>query len=335
MLASPFENIGHIPTYEEIVKKIERRYTRLNSKLKSQRNVKVRDKEKQRIGLVYSIIYDTLDNIVKTLPHIDRVHPFYRDLLNILVGIQDYRRAVLRLANARKIVDKIRLECMNLIRLAQEPRDYAHIRRSCIGRMMSVLRRNRVYIDFLASAVVKLRKMPSIDPKVPTIIVAGMPQVGKSTLVKAISTAEPEIAPYPFTTKNLIVGHIFLKPEVKIQVIDTPGLLDRPLSERNPIELQAIMALKHIEGVILYLFDVSIGCYYTLEEQIRVFEEILSSFNKPLRVALNKVDIRDHDKVVRVKKYLESKGFRKIYEISAKKKIGLKELLNDILKDLI
>ena len=334
MLASPFENIKHIPSYGEIVKKIERRYAKLDSKLRELHNIKIRDKELQRIGLVYSIIYDTLDNIVKTMPHVDKIHPFYRDLLDVLVGIKEYRGAILRLANARKILEKIRKECMNLMRLAQEPRDYAHVRRSCIGRMMSVLRRNRKYIDFLASAIVKLRKIPSINPEVPTIIVAGMPQVGKSTLVKAISTAEPEIASYPFTTKNLVVGHIFLKHERKIQVIDTPGLLDRPLSERNPIELQAIMALKHVKGIILYLFDVSIGCYYTLEEQIRVLEEILSSFNKPVRVALNKIDVRDENRVARVRKYLKEKGFEKVFEISAKKGIGLNELLNKILKDL-
>jgi len=334
MLASPFEKVGHIPSYEEIVRKIERRYVKLDSKLKELRNVKVRNKEMQRIGLVYSIIYDTLDNIVKTLPHVDKIHPFYRDLLDVLVGVKEYRRAILRLASARKIVEKIRKECMNLMKLAQEPKDYAHVRRSCIGRMMSVLRRNRKYIDFLASSMVKLRKIPSINPEVPTIIVAGMPQVGKSTLVKAISTAEPEIASYPFTTKNLVVGHIFLKPEGKIQVIDTPGLLDRPLSERNPIELQAIMALKHVKGIILYLFDISIGCYYTLEEQIRVFEEILSSFNKPVKAALNKIDAKDENRVAKVKEYLKERGFEKVYEISAKKGIGLKELLDDLLKDL-
>jgi len=335
VLSSPFENVKHIPSYEEIVKKIERRYAKLDSKLRELHNLKVKSKELQRIGLVYSMINDTLDNIVKTMPHVSKIHPFYRDLLDVLVGIEGYRRAILRLANARKILSKIRKECLNLMKLAQEPKDYTHIRRSCIGRMMSVLRRNRKYIDFLASAIVKLRKIPSINPEEPTIIVAGMPQVGKSTLVKAISTAEPEIASYPFTTKNLVVGHIFLKHDRKVQVIDTPGLLDRPLSERNPIELQAIMALKHVKGVILYLFDVSIGCYYTLDEQIRVFEEILSSFDKPVKVALNKVDIKDEDRVVKVKKYLKEKGFVKVFEISAKKRSGLNELLSDLLKDLI
>ena len=335
MLASPFENVKHIPSYEEIVKKIERKYAKLDSKLRELLNIKVKNKELQRIGLVYSLIHNTLDSIVKTMPHADKIHPFYRGLLDVLVDVEEYRKAILRLANARKILDKIHKECLNLMKLAQEPKECAHIRRSCIGRMMSVLRRNRRYIDFLASAIVKLRETPSINPEELTIIVAGMPQVGKSTLVKAISTAKPEIASYPFTTKNLVVGHIFLKHDRKVQVIDTPGLLDRPLSERNPIELQAIMALKHVKGVILYLFDVSIECYYTLEEQIRVFEEILSSFDKPVKVALNKVDIKDEDKVVKVKKYLKEKGFEKVFEISAKKGLGLNELLSDLLRDLI
>ena len=44
--------------------------------------------------------------------------------------------------------------------------------------------------------------------------------------------------PYAFTTKSLFVGHMDHK-YLRWQVIDTPGLLDRPLEERNTIEMQA------------------------------------------------------------------------------------------------
>jgi len=40
-----------------------------------------------------------------------------------------------------------------------------------------------------------------------TVVVAGYPNVGKSSFIRLVSTAEPEIAAYPFTTKGVIVGH--------------------------------------------------------------------------------------------------------------------------------
>jgi len=46
------------------------------------------------------------------------------------------------------------------------------------------------------------------------------------------------VQPYAFTTKSLFVGHMDHK-YLRWQVIDTPGLLDRPLEERNTIEMQA------------------------------------------------------------------------------------------------
>jgi GTP1/Obg family GTP-binding protein len=43
-------------------------------------------------------------------------------------------------------------------------------------------------------------------------------------------------------------------------VLDTPGLLDHPLEERNTIEMQAITALAHIKASILFFIDISETC---------------------------------------------------------------------------
>ena len=46
-----------------------------------------------------------------------------------------------------------------------------------------------------------------------------------------------DVQPYAFTTKSLFVGHMDHR-YLRWQVIDTPGILDRPLEERNTIEMQ-------------------------------------------------------------------------------------------------
>jgi len=52
-------------------------------------------------------------------------------------------------------------------------------------------------------------------------------------------------------------------------VIDTPGILDHPLEDRNTIEMQAITALAHLRAAVLYFVDVSEQCGSTLEQQVR------------------------------------------------------------------
>ena len=57
-----------------------------------------------------------------------------------------------------------------------------------------------------------------------------------------VTRADVDVQPYAFTTKSLFVGHMDYR-YLRWQVIDTPGILDRPLEERNTIEMQAGFAL--------------------------------------------------------------------------------------------
>lgn len=74
--------------------------------------------------------------------------------------------------------------------------------------------------------------------------------------------------------------------------MDTPGILDHPLVERNTIEMQAITALAYLRAAVLYVMDISEQCGQSIEQQVELFNSIKPLFaNKPIIVALNKVDI--------------------------------------------
>ena len=69
------------------------------------------------------------------------------------------------------------------------------------------------------------------------------------------------MAAYPFTTKGIDVG-IHEAGHRRYQVIDTPGLLDREIEDRNRIEMQAVTALKHLANAMLFILDPSETCGY-------------------------------------------------------------------------
>ncbi len=59
--------------------------------------------------------------------------------------------------------------------------------------------------------------------------------------------------------------------------MDTPGILDHPLEERNTIEMQAITALAHLRAAVLYFMDPSEQCGHSLRYNYTVLSVSPSS----------------------------------------------------------
>ena len=114
--------------------------------------------------------------------------------------------------------------------------------------------------------------------------------------MKCLSSAKPEIAQYPFTTKDIHVGHIEKKDRhiiKRYQIIDTPGLLDRPLSDRNKIEKQAIAALNHLADLVIFILDPSETSGYSLDDQKHLLSNIKKMFSESTIILVeNKTDIK-------------------------------------------
>lgn len=137
-----------------------------------------------------------------------------------------------------------------------------------------------------------LARLPSIDPSTRTLIITGFPNVGKSSLMNNLTSAKVDVQSYPFTTQSLFVGHMTYR-HAPWQVIDTPGILDHPLEQRNTIEMQAITALAHLNACILFVMDISETCGYFLDQQIALFHSIKPLFKgKPIVLVLSKTDVK-------------------------------------------
>jgi nucleolar GTP-binding protein len=239
-----------------------------------------------------SSIEEKIDSILQNFPKLDDIHPFYGDLINILYDKDHYKMALGYLNNAKNICSKIANDYVKLLKYADSLYRCKQLKVAALGRMATTMKKLNSSLNYLEEVRKHLGRLPSIDPNTRTLILTGFPNVGKSSFMNKITFAGSEVQPYPFTTQSLFAGHTFYK-NIKWQVIDTPGILDRPLEERNTIEMQAITALAHLEACILYFIDISESCGYSINDQIKLFASIKPLFkNKPLVLILNKTDLK-------------------------------------------
>jgi nucleolar GTP-binding protein len=284
--------IPTIPTPEEVLDKGFRRAKKAANKVRSSnipRQQKSKKTEEARIKTACQVIEESFKMILERVPKIEELHMFYQDYIDVVVGVDDLKKSLGALNWAVELLSKFENQYVFKVRRSS-PQDASKVRREAFGRIASVIYRIEDELNFLDFAKSKLRNMPTIDFDATTAVIAGFPNVGKSTLLRHITTAEPKVADYPFTTTGIQIGH-YERRWQSYQIIDTPGLLDRPVKDMNEIELNAMVALEHLADVILFIFDASETSGYPLESQFRLFEEISHIFKTPIVCIFNKMDL--------------------------------------------
>lgn len=122
--------------------------------------------------------------------------------------------------------------------------------------------------------------------------IVGLPNAGKSTLLRAVSRAHPEVAPYPFTTLTPTLGIVSVDESASFCMVDIPGLIEGAHQGKG----LGVQFLQHIERcrVLLLLIDISSeedvkGSYEKLLKELQLYSPGL--LDKPRIVALNKTDL--------------------------------------------
>uniref|UniRef100_A0A672NTH2 Nucleolar GTP-binding protein 1 n=1 Tax=Sinocyclocheilus grahami TaxID=75366 RepID=A0A672NTH2_SINGR len=236
--------------------------------------------------------HDRLSQILTDFPKLDDVHPFYADLMNVLYDKDHFKLALGQINIAKNLIDNVAKDYVRLMKYGDSLYRCKQLKRAALGRMCTILKRQKQSLEYLEQVRQHLSRLPTIDPNTRTLLLCGYPNVGKSSFINKVTRADVEVQPYAFTTKSLFVGHMDYK-YLRWQVVDTPGILDHPLEERNTIEMQAITALAHLRAAVLYVMDVSEQCGHALSQQLELFNNIRPLFaNKPLIVMANKCDVR-------------------------------------------
>jgi len=237
---------------------------------------------------------DTLEKYVKNFPSIDNLPMFYQELIDIKINKDKLKKSLGAVDWARKTCNMIFTKQAKSLNKSKNIDFLKQKQQEIYGRISSVVKQVDKELKLLAEAQNLMKKFPEIQD-IPTIVIAGYPNVGKSSLLRCLSSAKPKIAQYPFTTKEIHVGHIEKKEKhipKRFQIIDTPGLLDGSFSKRNNIEKQAIAALTHLADVIIFILDTSETCGYSLKDQESLLLQIKKLFNEiHVIVVENKSDI--------------------------------------------
>ncbi|XP_017620734.1 nucleolar GTP-binding protein 1-like [Gossypium arboreum] len=239
--------------------------------------------------------HEKLSTIIDDFPRLDDIHPFYGDLLHVLYNKDHYKLALGQINTARNLISKIAKDYVKLLKYGDSLYRCKSLKVAALGRMCTVIKRIAPSLAYLEQIRQHMARLPSIDPNTRTMLICGYPNVGKSSFMNKITRADVDVQPYAFTTKSLFVGHTDYK-YLRYQVIDTPGILDRPFEDRNIIEMCSITALAHLRAAVLFFLDISGSCGYSIAQQAALFHSIKSLFmNKPLIIVCNKTDLQPLD----------------------------------------
>ncbi|MDA8905351.1 Obg family GTPase CgtA [Candidatus Thioglobus sp.] len=159
----------------------------------------------------------------------------------------------------------------------------------------------------------------------------GMPNAGKSSLIRQISGARPKVADYPFTTLHPNLG-VVKAGNNHFVMADIPGLLEKA-SEGVGLGFEFLKHLSRAKA-LLHVIDIlpadgsdPASNYLTIEAELKKFDDEL--FEKPRLLAINKIDLIQEDKRDKIiKDFLKTVKYKgNAFNISALNGMGCKSLV--------
>ena len=161
----------------------------------------------------------------------------------------------------------------------------------------------------------------------------GKPNSGKSSLVNAVSSANPKIADYEFTTLKPSLGVVDYSSDKGFVISDIPGLIT---GASKGIGL-GFQFLKHLSRtrLILQMIDVEGKETKDIEEESKVLLLELKEYDVNLTkkvkwLVLNKIDLIPKEKQMKLKEYFDKQQDLQVSLISAKNRIGTENLMKEV-----
>ncbi len=259
---------------------------------------RIKEAELQRIETFFQILDSLLFNILTSFPKFEELPVFYQKLLDVLIGKKNFKILLGKINKLRKVIREEKKKTRDKIKNAKNKELVIKARKAFFGRTMSFF--DEIDFNKLNEWVEILYSFPSLDNKSLKVVILGMPNVGKSTLLSKLTPSKPKIADYEFTT--LIINRGVMKKG--IEVLDTPGLLDRDFEKLNKIEKEALIAFSELANVCIFIFDPT----KDLAKQFNVFRRFYEiDKEKVWLIYLSKEDLISQEQLIKFKQNLVEK----------------------------
>ena len=158
----------------------------------------------------------------------------------------------------------------------------------------------------------------------------GLPNAGKSTFLRAVSSATPKVADYPFTTLHPHLGVVTVGDSERFVMADLPGLIEGAaegtgLGTRFLGHVERCVALVHlIDGTS----EDPVAAYETVRNEIEAYGAGLDE--KPEIVALNKIDALTPEEAEEKRQALSEAIGKDVRLVSGVSGAGVRDLINQI-----
>lgn len=228
---------------------------------------------------------------VEKFPRKHQLHLYEYALIELTFGTGKYEEVLHNVNSFRKEILDIGKNYASRCAKSTSKREAEEVLKEGFSKLEEYFQKDGCAIDDLLVVAKTLRAMPVVNLKMPTLCLVGAPNVGKSSLVRVLSTGKPEVCNYPFTTRGISMGHIFVHTDV-YQVTDTPGLLTRPDEERNNMEKLTLAALSYLPTAVLFVHDLTGNCGVNASNQFKLYKEIKGRFpDRPWLDVVSKADL--------------------------------------------
>jgi len=239
---------------------------------------------------------------------IDGLHPFERLSIELTLkqhveqGGAPFGKMLGVFRSLRQRIDEEASARLRAVKLCQRGREATFLADQGIEDMYSLYESHAPVFHQFHAAQMAILKAPCIDLDKPTVVFVGAPNVGKSSLVRSLSTGQPEVNSYCFTTRQLTIGHLwhFISGTpllVHGQIVDSPGmrgLWARESPKYNLLDQLTLGSMEHLPTGVTFVFDpypITHGLL-SVTEQVELRDKLRKKFPKrPWLDVITKVDL--------------------------------------------